>query len=181
MLQRVEVVPGHRQELRRAVSLEADLITERWERPRRHRVIDLSPRGMCVAAGTRLEPGERLVVSFTPPGWWVLGELELFARVRRSVPRHGERPATVGLEFLDLPWGARGQLDHQLRGLPPPLPQQRPRTELVWVDELVTWEEDLGDRVNTFEVSAALMPIFDGMIEPRALSAVLTTPPKKAA
>ena len=173
MLQTVEVLPGSRRELRRAVSLEASLISESWRDPRRHRVLDLSPDGMCLAAGTRLPLQERVVVSFTPPGWWVLDELTLFAEVRRSEARTHERPAMLGLAFLDLPCGARDQLALAVRGMPPPLPRHRPVQELVWVDDLVTWEEDLGDRVNTFEVSPALLPIFEGMLEPRALGALL--------
>ena len=35
----------------------------------------------------------------------------------------------------------------------------------VWVDALITWQEDLGDRVNTYELSEALAPIYDGMLE----------------
>lgn len=172
MLQTVEVLPGHRDAIRRAVSLEANLMSSEWEGPRKHRVLDLSPEGMCLAAAGRLPIGERVAVSFTPPGWWVLGELTLFAWVRRSEPR-GDGPATLGLEFLDLRPGARALLEASLEGRPPRLPCHTPRTELVWIDALITWQEDLGDRVNTFEVSEAIAPIFDGMIDPRAIGPLL--------
>lgn len=172
MLQTVEVLPGHRDSLRRAVSLEASLMASTWEGARKHRVLDLSPEGMCLAAAGRLPIGERVAVSFTPPGWWVLGELTLFAWVRRSEPRN-DGPATLGLEFLDLRPGAKLLLESSLRGLPPPLPRHLPQTELVWVDALITWQEDLGDRVNTFELSEALTPIYDGMLEPRAIGPII--------
>ena len=158
MLQTVEILPGSRRSLRRAVSLEAELIAAPWAAPRKHRVLDLSPEGMRLAAGTRLPEGELLLVTFTPPGWWLLGELSVWARVARSEPREAERPATMGLEFLTLPEGLHDQLGRTLRGTPPPLPN-KPRAvqrELVWVDVLLTYTEDLGDRVNTFEVSEAV-------------------------
>ncbi len=173
MLETVEVLPGDRHTLRRAVALEATLMSARWDEPRVHRVLDLSPDGIGLAAGTRLPLEDRVAVSFTPPGWWVLDELTLFAEVRRATPRVGARPARLGLAFLDLPQGAREQLDLAVRGLPPPLPRYRKQLEQVWVDGLVTWEEDLGDRVNRFEVSEALWPIYDGMLEPRALGDLL--------
>ena len=156
MLQAVEILPNARQTLRRSVpSLQSEVIAGCWERPRTHRVLDLSERGARLAAGTRLRPGENVVISFTPPGWWLHGELTLFAQVKRETARVEGRPATMGLEFLDLPKGAAADLRHCLRGFPPPLPQRRAsrRQALVWVDVLVTYTEDLGDRVNTFEVS----------------------------
>jgi hypothetical protein len=176
MLQNVEILPGARRSLRRAVSLEADLVADPWETARSHRVLDLSPEGMRVAAASLLPVGEHVVVCFTPPGWWLLGELNVWARVARAEPRRGARPATLGLSFLDLPVGARDALAHTLRGLPPPLTIEKgaARRELVWVDMLVTWTEDLGDRINTFEVSDVLAALDDAELEPAAMSGLLT-------
>ncbi|MGE0787148.1 MAG: PilZ domain-containing protein [Sandaracinaceae bacterium] len=174
MLQRVEVIPGHRRHLRRAVTLDVDVIAPAWSARRKHRALDVSPEGIRLAAGTRLPVDSHVVVSFTPPGWWIHGELSLFARVRSSEPRDGRRPAWFGLSFEDMPRGAAREIERALVGVPPPLPRRRPRTELVWVDRLMTWEEDLGDRVNVFEVSEALMPLFDGMFEPTALAPLLS-------
>lgn len=182
MLQSVEILPSSRRSLRRDVRCEVELIAAPWSAPRLHRVTNLSPDGMSVAAGTRLPADESLVVSFTPPGWWLLGELTLFARVARSQERRGDEPATMGLSFLDMPVGAHAQLARALRGRPPPLPRARPRRrrELVWVDTLVTYTEDLGDRVNTFEVSEAIRAIDDedgldeALLAPRSLCALLT-------
>ncbi|HJL19450.1 MAG TPA: PilZ domain-containing protein [Sandaracinaceae bacterium LLY-WYZ-13_1] len=158
MLQPVEILPGCRRALRRAVSLEATVASDAWDAPRLHRTTDLSPQGMRLAAGTRLPVGSTVSVSFSPPGWWVLGPVELAARVVRSEPRDGDRPAAMGLAFQDLRPGLEEQLAHTLIGRPPPLPQ-RGRSlarELVWVDALLTYTEDLGDRVNTIEVSERL-------------------------
>ena len=136
---------------------------------------DLSPHGLRLAAGTCLHEGEAVVVSFTPPGWWLFGELDVFARVVRSEPRHGSASASMGLEFLDLPRGARAALAHGLRGMPPPLPTERRKaSEMVWVDLLVTYTEDLGDRVNTFEVSEVMGAIEVEHLAPRSLGTLLT-------
>lgn len=176
MLVPVEIIPSARSLVRRAVSLEAHVVSRAWEGMRKHRVLDLSPDGMRVAAGTRLEVDEPVVVTFEPPGWWLFGELTLFAKVARTTPRDTAFPASMGLRFLDLPRGARGELQRTLRGLPPPIPRKKRRAEreLVWVDTLVTYTEDLGDRVNTFEVSEALgsIDLDDVVLEP--LSELLT-------
>lgn len=177
MLQVVEILPDARRSLRRAVEVEAELIAAPWDAPRPHRILDLSPEGMRVAAGTRLPEDEPILVTFTPPGWWLLGEVSLWARVARAEPRSQARPATMGLEFLQLPRGLRDQLGRTLVGRPPPLPSAppKPATELVWVDVLLTYTEDLGDRVNTFEVSeAVLAEDLDAALRVEPLAPVLT-------
>lgn len=178
MLQPAEVLLSNtRQCLRRSVpSLESEVIAGRWDAPRAHRVLDLSERGMRVAAGTRLSRDENVVLSFVPPGWWLHGEITVFAKVVRETERHDAGPATMGFEFLDLPKGAAEELARCLRGLPPPLPRSRPkpRKELVWVDVLVTYTEDLGDRVNTFEVSERIAGFEDGSIEVAPLGGLVT-------
>ncbi len=105
--------------MRRAVALSADVIAHAWDLPRTHRVIDLSPEGLRVAAGTRLVPGEHVIVCFTPPGWWPHGELMQWARVVRGEPRSTAAPATMGLELVDLPIGLRSELARNLRHQPP--------------------------------------------------------------
>ncbi len=178
MLQPAEVLLSNtRQSVRRSVaSLESEVIAGRWDIPRSHRVLDLSERGMRVASGTRLCRGEHVVLSFVPPGWWLHGELTVFAEVVRETERHEDGPATMGFEFLDLPRGAREELARCLRGLPPPLPRSRPkpRKELVWIDVLVTYTEDLGDRVNTFEVSERIAGFDEDRIEVAPLAGLVT-------
>ncbi|MCB9591913.1 MAG: hypothetical protein H6719_04200 [Sandaracinaceae bacterium] len=131
---------------------------------------------MRVASGTRLPRGEHVVLSFIPPGWWVHGELTVFARVARETERHDGAPATMGFEFIDLPRGARTELSRCLRGLPPPLPRvrARPKKELVWIDVMVTYTEDLGDRVNTFEVSERIADFDAGSLQLQTLGGLVT-------
>ena len=176
MLQLVEVSTNERHTLRRGVSMDIELIASRWDQPRLHRVLDLSESGLRIAAGTRLPIGEDVVVSFTPPGWWIFGEITLFARVKQETARKEGAAATMGMEFIDLPKGLEVEMKRSLRGLPPPVPTERARTrrELVWVDVLMTYTEDLGDRVNTFEVSERLQQIGDVEISPRPLASLVT-------
>ncbi|MBX3271991.1 MAG: PilZ domain-containing protein [Sandaracinaceae bacterium] len=178
MLQLAEVFPHARQTIRRRApsDLESEVIAGRWDAPRVHRVLDLSERGMRVASGTRLARGEHVVLSFVPPGWWLHGELTVFAKVVRETARGEEGAATMGFEFVDLSRGAQAELARCLRGLPPPLPRapRRVRKELVWVDVLVTYTEDLGDRVNTFEVSERIAGIDAAELEVQPLAGLVT-------
>ena len=177
MLQLVEIFSNERQTLRRGVDMNVEVIASPWDAPRKHRILDLSDRGLRVASGTRLPVGEDVVVSFTPPGWWIFGELTLFAKVKRQTERFGDgRPATMGMEFVDLPQGLRIELKRSLRGVPPLVPKgkRRARSQLVWVDVLMTFTEDLGDRVNTFEVSDRLCALDDREIVPATLGGLLT-------
>jgi hypothetical protein len=177
MLHPVEFLPlNARRTLRRAVKIEAEIIASEWETPRCHRVIDLSHEGLRVAAGTLLPVGQDVVVSFTPPGWWPHGELIEFARVRRGKRRKDGRAAQMGLSFVGLSLGLRRELERTLRHRPPPLPESRwePKQELVWMETLVTWTEDLGDRVNTFEVSDAMRTLDENEFAPRAIGDLVT-------
>lgn len=130
--------------MRRGVDLEALVIAAGWETPRRHRVLDLSPEGLCLAAGTLLPIGEHVVVCFTPPGWWLHDELMVWARVVRAEPRGEAGTPMLGLELLDLSDGARAELEDVLAGRPPRLPRStcRPKRELVWIDSLSDLEAD---------------------------------------
>jgi len=177
MLQPVEIFPNARRTLRRSMKhLESEVIASRWDDPRKHRVLDLSERGMRVAAGTRLPRGETTLLSFVPPGWWVHGEVTVFVRVIRETPRADGSPAMMGFEFLDLPEGARRELAHSLRGFPPPLPSvaRRERRDLVWVDVMLTYTEDLGDRVNTFEISDRIRAADLEALAPEPLGGLVT-------
>jgi hypothetical protein len=175
MLCPVEILENARRSTRRSVAMTADVISPAWDKPRCHRVADLSPEGMRVLAGTRLPEGELVVVCFTPPGDWLLGEITAWARVVRSEARDGDRPASMGLELVDLEKGTREFLAHALLHRPPPLPRTRvrPLRELVWIDLLVTYTEDLGDRVNTFEVSEVIGAIEDEELRVAPLAALL--------
>ncbi|MBW2463882.1 MAG: PilZ domain-containing protein [Deltaproteobacteria bacterium] len=153
MLQSAEIFPIRRRALRRSVHLTCDVIGTEWEDPVSHLVTDLSPYGCWLDTPFPLRPETEVALSFTPPRWHPQQELLTFARVRRRArtgPRRG-----MGLEFLDLSAEETADMRMALRGLPPPLAtrQKRPGREFVWVDSLLTWTEDLGDRVNTYSVS----------------------------
>lgn len=169
MLESVEVSPARRRALRRSVHVSCDVISSDWEDPISHTASDLSPYGCWLDTIFPLEPGTVVAVAFTPPRWQSGREIVAFARVSRRVrtgPRRG-----MALEFLDLCHEDLSDLDETLRGLPPPLALAKPRDkELVWVDALLTWEEDLGDRVNTFAVSEMLGMFDDDDLEVTPLS-----------
>ena len=172
MLQSVEILPSHRATLRRSVKLGCEL-TSKLHGPRRETLVDLSPRGARVVSDIPVARGEHVLVSFADDR---LGRrVETLARVAHVAREIFEKPS-IGLEFVDLDQTVREGLRARLRNVPPPLPPRRARAEreLVWVDLLVTWEEDLGDRVNTFEVADRLAALDDGEIVIETLAPFLT-------
>lgn len=167
MLSTVDILKGDRKTLRRAVSLRCELDSDVFDEPVPFVLSDLSPLGAFVDTSLPLEVGDSVVVTFTPPrssGTWCLRAR--VARVglgRRAADRH---PVGMGLEFLDLGPLERSELASCLAGLPPRVPPKvhstparvmraRPSKETdqetVWVDSLVSWEEDLGDYVCSYE------------------------------
>lgn len=180
MLQSVEILPGARRALRRAVHVECDVVSRWWDEPVPHLATDLSPQGIWLESALPLELGDEVVLAFRPPRWPKGCEVMVFGAVRRvDLRRRASDPrrAGMGIEFLDLAVGDEGELTASLRGLPPPLPRRRrarSRREQIWVDMLLTWEEDLGDRVNTFEVSERIGMVADCDFEPESLSELVT-------
>lgn len=66
----------------------------------------------------------------------------------------------MGVELLGTPDRVQDVLRDSLVGLPPPLPRQSRNpdaSELIWVDMLLTWEEELCDQTNVWEVSERLL------------------------
>ncbi len=169
MLQSALVLPARRRALRRAVHVNCDVITTQWEEPAPHLVTDLSPYGCWIDTPFPLMPETDVILAFTPPRWGE-GEVVTFARVTRRV-RSGARRG-MGLEFLDITRGDVRALEGSLHGLPPPLTtcRHREHEELIWVDSLLTWEEDLGDRINTFSVSEQIGLVADDELEIVALA-----------
>jgi hypothetical protein len=150
MLTPIELVPHARQELRRVVPIGCELFTERGG-SRVESVLDLSAGGARVTSAAQALRGEEVLLSFVPPG----ARDDRLSTVCRVV--HAGSEGILGLSFVATTASQRGELGQRLRGYPPPLPSQRgARRELVWVDALLTWEEDLGDRVNVFSVSEQL-------------------------
>ncbi len=177
MEQGIDFRAGNRRALRRAVSIDCSVMSRYWDGPVRHTASDLSPYGLWVDAIFPLEPGELLAVSFTPPRWRLSHEIIVFAEVRRAVLGRRQRDdgaAGMGLEFLDLKRPERAALDALLKGLPPPLPRAR-NVEDAWIDVPFVIEEDLGDRVNTWELSAPIALLDDDeAAEMTALGELLT-------
>lgn len=180
MLQSAEVLPGARRALRRAVHVECDVVSSWWDEPVPHLATDLSPHGMWVESQFPLQLGEVVVLTFRPPRWSSDEQLIAFGAVRRVELRRrasDPRASGMGIELLDLDDDEARDLAASLRGLPPPLPRERHarlRREQVWIDTLLTWEEDLGDRVNTFEVSERLDALAEDELDIAPLADLVT-------
>ncbi|MCA9602047.1 MAG: PilZ domain-containing protein [Polyangiales bacterium] len=184
MLETVEVLAGSRRSLRRAIDVECDVLSQYWDEPVSLLALDLSVGGMWLDAELPLDVGDSLRLRFHPPRWKSGRPLIVNAEVRRvdlQRRRFGAPAAGMGIAFTDLnPW-ERDALRLALEGIPPPLPfaDETKRTDLIWVESLLTWEEDLGDRVNIYEVSEWL-GLDDGFdaeeIEFFAVGEMLTSP-----
>ncbi|MFO0693063.1 MAG: PilZ domain-containing protein [Polyangiales bacterium] len=168
MLSTVDILKGDRKTLRRAVSLRCELDSDVFDEAVPFVLSDLSPLGAFVDTPLPLDVGDSVTVTFTPPhstGTWCLRAR--VARVglgRRASDLH---PVGMGLEFLDLGPVERAELASCLAGLPPRIPPKvhatparamraRPSKptaqETCWVDSLVSWEEDHGDYVCSYEM-----------------------------
>lgn len=167
MLSSVEIIPSARRVVRRGIEIGCELYSERGG-SRRERVLDLSHEGARVSTEVPLSHGEEVLLSFVAPG----AQDDRISTVCQVV--HIGSASLVGVRFVDLSRGARRDMARRLRGVPPPLPRRRSEREQVWVDALVTWEEDLGDQQNFFELSERLVSLADDELEPAPLSSLLT-------
>jgi hypothetical protein len=162
MVPTMEVPFSSRGALRRGVTLGCEVTTQVFG-PRRETIVDLSPRGARIATDLPVERGEYVLVHFAPHR--LDRRVETMARVAHVARITGERPS-IGVEFVGLAGELRAALAHSLHGVPPPLPPSRARTRpdktLIWVDVFVTWEEDLGDRVNIWEIRERFAAQDDG-------------------
>lgn len=181
MLHPVEVVQARRRAIRRAVALDCELVSSYWDEPIAHRVTDLSPYGMWIETPLPLDPGEELLVSFYPPRWPSFDPVVAIGEVRRVELRRRSsdpRESGMGIQIHCFDPIDHEELAESLRGVPPPLPRQksptRARRELLWIDTLLTWEEDLGDRTNIWEVSDLVGMLDEHDLAPHALADLLT-------
>jgi len=137
MSERVEIVGGHRKELRRGIRLECDLESDYWDESVPHRILDLSPSGGFVETVFPLAPDEELEVRFHPPRsgslYWLRARVVRSSFGRRSALR--DAPG-MGIEFLDLTSGDRAGLAKHLVGIPPRLPLGRRATLELTLDDL---------------------------------------------
>lgn len=130
MLATMDSSSSRRRALRRAVRMECVALSALWDDTAALVATDLSPHGLWLSTELPLEVGEELVLSFRPPCWPKWGApLSVLARVARvGLPRRrGDAgPPGMGLSFLDLDTEAGQRMASLLRGLPPPLPLEKP-------------------------------------------------------
>jgi len=91
--------------------------------------LDLSPRGMLVACDAPAALGEPVLVSLLTPGRdpiWLDAEAEVTRIVHGY--RQGDPGYCIGLHFKYIERLSRIELLARLAGMPPPIPQRRPRT-----------------------------------------------------
>lgn len=151
MLHPVEIIPSSRQSIRRAVEIGCEVVSQTSVHV--ERMLDLSPRGARLQSRTSMRRGQEVLLTFVPPG--------APRRVSALGTVQHQAEGVLGVEFFSLDRIDEDTLGRHLRGLPPPLPSKRMRTrhELVWVEMLLTYEEDLGDRTHLFEVSERMQMI----------------------
>lgn len=153
MLEHVEIVPSSRHAVRRAVEIGCEVVSQSAVHV--ERMIDLSPTGARVRSRAATRRGQEVLLTFVPPG--------APRRVSALGTVQHEHGGVLGVKFLSLDRIDEETLGRHLRGLPPPLPKKNVRVqrELVWVDTLLTYEEDLGDRVHIYEVSERMAMLDD--------------------
>ena len=165
MLEQVEIVPSSRRSVRRAVEIGCELVSP--SAIHIERMFDLSPNGARVHSRASVRRGQEVLLTFVPPN--ASRRVSALGRVQH------EGDGVLGVRFDALDRIDEETLEGHLRGLPPPLPTKRRlvKREMVWVDALLTMEEDLGDRVHTYEVSERVASWQDEM-EIRPLAPMLT-------
>lgn len=109
---------------RHAVDLECELRAEGWHEAVPLRATDLSTCGIWIESQLPLEPGSRVELSLTPPGWsrpWSVSAR--VARVGLHRRRHDALASGMGLQFERMADFHVAALARALDGLPPPLPR----------------------------------------------------------
>ncbi len=149
MLEAIELLPARRRSPRHACQLQVPLVCDLWDEPVAFETRDVSIDGLFFETTLALDPGTEVVLELR-----VGGETHFVIGSVRRADLHDGRPG-MGVELLDVDDGLRAALDRAICRRPPALPRGPAPIlrEQVWVDALLTWEEDLGDRVNIFEVS----------------------------
>lgn len=149
----VEIQPGERRAVRRAVALECSALSDHWDEPVPHLLTDLSPFGAWLETTLLLQPGDELLLSFLPPRQTRVHELLVTAKVARAAMRRRRDDAHLagmGVHFEDLSPAEFARLAACLQGLPPPLAgyggrlTQPQAMGLEWIDvaETAASEDD---------------------------------------
>jgi hypothetical protein len=113
--------------VRRAVALECTLHSEHWDEGVQLPASNLSTDGIWLDTPIALDPGEELVVSFTPPDApqpvWASARVVRSTRARRS--NDAAQLPGMGLAFTYCSDAHRRLLARSLLGRPPRLPRSR--------------------------------------------------------
>lgn len=110
---------------RHAVDLECEVRAEGWHESVALRATDLSTCGIWIESQLPLEPGSRVELSLSPPGWsrpWSVSAR--VARVGLHRRRHDALASGMGLQFEGMADFHVAALARALDGLPPPLPRK---------------------------------------------------------
>jgi hypothetical protein len=166
MLEQVEIIPSSRRSIRRAVEIGCEVVTQSSVHV--ERMLDLSPRGARIRSRAETQRGQEILLTFVPPG--------APRRVSALGTIQHAQDGVLGVQFFSLERIDEDTLGRHLRGLPPPIPKKnlRRRRELVWVDALLTFEEDLGDRVHIYEVSEQIAMEAEPQFDIAPLAAMMT-------
>ena len=125
---RTEHLSSGRRALRRAVTLDCEVFSDRWDGPVSLPATDLSHLGLWLQTPLPLERGDEIIVSLVPPRWPFSSPLLALAMVVRvGLYRRRDEIDTsgMGLAFADMEANEVSALIESLRGLPPPLPASR--------------------------------------------------------
>ncbi|HEY6878015.1 MAG TPA: PilZ domain-containing protein [Polyangiales bacterium] len=124
---RVEAMRKRRRSVRRAVSLECALQCELWDDVVHLPASNLSTDGIWIETPISLDPGQELIVSFTPPG--APQRVWAAARVVRNtggrMPKGEPQVPGMALAFTYCSDEHRSLLEQSLYGQPPRLPNRR--------------------------------------------------------
>lgn len=115
--------------LRRAISIECQVVRERDFKLLGQKTMDLSPDGMLVHTEMDVLTGEEVIVSFKGPKTGTY--FDCAASIARVV--HGRRPGDtgrgLGITFEGMDEVTRLLLRANLRGFPPPVPKRPQRID----------------------------------------------------
>ena len=109
---------------RKLVDLPCELVTNDWDEPIGHSLLDASPFGAWVRSSFPGQVGDIVVCCFEPNGWDRRRELTLFAQVKRILRPNQRSPRSgMALEFLDITLAEQMALQRCLN----PFPSREPR------------------------------------------------------
>lgn len=168
MLEPVELLPARRKNPRHAHSFEVPVMCDLWDSPVPLVSRDVSVGGLYLETELPLDPGTEIVLELELHNqvYFVIG------LVRRTELRGGM--SGMGIELLDVDDELETELTDMLRHRPPALPRGPApiQRRLIWVEAILTYEENLGDRVNVVEVSERLAIVEDDAEFEEAFSCV---------